>query len=855
MATSVNNKSNIRQNAKEFYKNRENIARKWLDQYGNVTQDNVYQQNRTCLSEIFNMLDVVMENCIDEFRHSHTMLAIEAGEKATTYTFQGDDGQDVCFIIPTTFALRVRALRAIGYPISDELLYETRILRNETTHGNQTVVLQHIKLGYDETMKAMLSMGDTLILLDMLDPSLRAPTYEMMRVREGDMLRNGAYIIGPLIGEGGMSRVYKASQKRTGLELAIKEMKPGKYSEEMLRREGDILLHLHHNQIPQVHDTFFENDTYYIVMDFVEGNTLNRFLKENELGDEARAEIVKGLLDVLNYLHGSNVDLVFSDLSPENIIVDSSAKPHLIDFGTAVRLNEKQNLSAGTLGYAAPEVLSGGALDERTDIYSFGYVLRFLYTGLSPQEEKEKPTEELVSDSSIVGVINKCTEVNPEMRYGTVKELTEAMYPGGLSKDSYVSRKVFRGVIAAAGILLCGALIWAGVSRRRVQKDMEVLEKQAQEAGETIQTAQKLQKERQGVDVKTYGYISMEGAGVNADEVIIWHDENLEKAIRENTLITKGDICYGDIWDCRRFVLTNYEIEDISDLSKLVNLVGLDLSGNNITDISPLEHLTELEELFLMGNKIKDILPLSKLENLKALDLSYNRIMDISPLSKLEKMEALDLSYNRIMDISPLKNLTGLEKLSLVNTQIKDIYPLNDLKEIKSIALSDNQIKDISPLENLERLEVILLDKNQIQDISPLENLTGLKFIGLSDNQIKDISPLENLGILKTIVLARNQIQDISPLEKLTSLVYIELSDNQIKDISPLGALTNLKYLQLDTNQIKDISPIGKLDKLEYLTLDDNPLEDSPLLSNLQELGVLKTTEEPIPDITINDLM
>lgn len=841
MATSGRRISTIRQEAKDFYRNQENIARKWLDQYGSVTRDNIYQQNRACLSEIFNMLDIVMENCIDEFRHTHTMLAIEGGEKATAYTFQGDDGQDVRFIIPTTFALRVRALRAIGYAISDELLYDTRLLRNETTHGNQTVVLQHIELGYDETMKAMRSMGDTLILLHMLAPTLREPTYEIMRVREGDTLRNGAYIIGPLIGEGGMSRVYKASQKRTGLKLAIKEMKPGSYSEEMLRREGDMLMHLHHSQIPQVHDTFFENGTYYIVMDFVEGITLNLFLKEHELSNISRKEIAKGLLEVLNYLHGSDVNLVFSDLSPENVIIDASEKPHLIDFGTAVRLNEKQNLSVGTLGYAAPEVLSGSTLDERTDIYSFGYILRFLYTGLSPHEEKEKPTEELVSDSLVARVINKCTEINPEMRYGTVTELTEALYPEGLPKDSYVSRKAFRGVVAAAGIFICCTLIWSGISSQRAQKDMEVLEKQSQK---TIQGYQETLADYEGRN-----FITMEEAGIDPKETIVWHDRNLEKAIREETGIAKRDICYGDLWNYERFDhLSGRAIEDLSDLSKLVNLTSLELSDNSITDLTPLEKLQGLSYLNLTNNRIEDMSPLKGLENLRVLYLDKNQLKSIYLSDGWNSLETLELGENPLGSIILGGNLDKLQRLILSKTKLQEVQIEGKLPSLTELDLQDNQLETFDMLRGIPSLEILRGSRNPIKDFKALSELKSIKELYLNKCGIDHLQWTESLRALNTLSLADNSIEDLEPILSVTSLETLTLDQNRLPEnaCELLSALRNLETLNLEKCALSSINGLESLKNLRVLDISGNLIEDLSPLSGLTGLIYLDAAENQI---------
>ena len=186
---------NYRDEAKLYYRSKKNIEAKWLDQYGNMSRDNDYQRNRACMGEVFNMLDVVMDICIENFRKTHTITTVDMVGRMPIYTFALEDsdpakastGKDsISFSMPTTFARRVRTLRSIGYPISDELLYDTRLLRNETFHGNQTIVLRHLELGYDETMKAF---GTVDILINNAGKLSTTPV-QQMTIDEWDQVFN-----------------------------------------------------------------------------------------------------------------------------------------------------------------------------------------------------------------------------------------------------------------------------------------------------------------------------------------------------------------------------------------------------------------------------------------------------------------------------------------------------------------------------------------------------------------------------------------------------------------------------------------------------------------------------------------
>ena len=227
----------FREEAKKRYRQKKNIETIWLDQYGNVTGENDYQRNRICLLEVFNMLDIVMEICIEDFRHSHTILSIDFDGNTPVYTFALTSEDTVTFSMPGSFARRVKVLRMIGYDLSDELFFDTRFLRNETAHGNQTIILENKGMSYEETMKAMRAMGQALVELGMLPRELLTPAFEMLRIREGDSLLGGTYVVREFLGEGGMSRVFAALHRRSGRVFAVKEMKPGVLSGERFVQE------------------------------------------------------------------------------------------------------------------------------------------------------------------------------------------------------------------------------------------------------------------------------------------------------------------------------------------------------------------------------------------------------------------------------------------------------------------------------------------------------------------------------------------------------------------------------------------------------------------------------------------
>ena len=773
----------FREEAKIRYRDPKNIEAKWLDQYGNINREDDYQRNRTCLTEVFNMLDVVMENCIDDFRHSHVMLSADPlGPHTFLYSFEGDNANTITFRSPSTFAGRAAALRNIGYTISDDLFYETRLLRNETTHGNQTIILQHMQLSYADTIKAMLSMADTLIELGMLDPKLRIPPFERLRIHEGETLGGGTYTIGALLGEGGMSRVYKATQIRVGRELAVKELKPDTYSDELIGQECALLMKLHHEQIPQIHDVFYENATWYIVMSIVDGETLDRAVKKTlsslsadkgtePLTEADRLSIGRTILNILEYLHGPEVNIVYVDLSPDNIMLDREKKPHLIDFGISSQMEARQFLPAATLGYSAPEVFSREVLDQRADIYSFGYLLRFLYTGLSPLERAETPTSDLIPDERIAAVINRCTARNAEERFADIAELKAALFPE--LRSTKPNRK---GILITSAIAAAACVIGFGLWNNSLMN---------QEAEQTVVEAPAVPSAP-----------SFEESGLE-DHVMEWNDENLESAMREITDIPDSDLMLRDVWGLQELSLSEKNISDISALSELTNLTNLDLSHNPLEngDLSPLAGLTGLIKLDLYNCGITDLSPLAGLNRLNSLYLGQNNITDLTPLAGVSNLTFLDLQLNPVHNtaasLDTLSTLTGLVWLDLNGCGTSDLSFIKNLSSLQNVVLSGNEINDITSLEDLTGLLYLDLKGNEIDTLSPVSELTALTYLDVSNNQLSgDLHALENMTSLNTLDLHKNNISDISALKGLTSLRYLNLEDNAITDYSVLDQLT-----------------------------------------------------------------
>jgi len=248
-------------------------------------------------------------------------------------------------------------------------------------------------------------------------------------------LLDGKYKILSEIGRGGMSVVYMAINEKANKTWAVKEVRREgvndfKSVKQGLIAEAEMLKKLHHKFLPSIIDIIDMQDSFIIIMDYIEGISLKDRLKE--YGAQPQDRVVQWsmeLCDVLGYLHSRTPAIIYRDMKPSNVMLRPDWHITLIDFGTAKEFKEfnvKDTISLGTIGYAAPEQF-GGKSDARTDIYCLGATMYHLVTGNDPSAPscEIRPIREInpALSSGLEKIIQKCTQRNPENRYQSCAEL------------------------------------------------------------------------------------------------------------------------------------------------------------------------------------------------------------------------------------------------------------------------------------------------------------------------------------------------------------------------------------------------------------------------------------------------
>ncbi len=265
----------------------------------------------------------------------------------------------------------------------------------------------------------------------------------------GKRLAQGSYEILSVLGTGGMATVYRARQRSMDREVAIKVI-AGQIAANpdfitRFKREASVISKLEHPHILPVYDFGDEDGIVYLVMRLVDGGALDTRLRIGALPMAQASRMFTQIASALTYSHLRGI--VHRDLKPNNILLDKTDNPYLMDFGIAKVIESDTHLTAtgtimGTPAYMAPEQWRAEDLDSRTDIYALGIMLYQMLTGTLPfkgdtpyalmyQHMDSTPPSPLVLrpnlPRSINAVLDKALAKRKEDRYSSADEFAAAV--------------------------------------------------------------------------------------------------------------------------------------------------------------------------------------------------------------------------------------------------------------------------------------------------------------------------------------------------------------------------------------------------------------------------------------------
>jgi serine/threonine protein kinase len=279
----------------------------------------------------------------------------------------------------------------------------------------------------------------------------------------------GSYIVEEPVGRGGMGVVYRGRHEKLHRTVAIKSINPrGAHDLRRMRhrfeREAYVQAQLDHPGVVKIYDYIVSEQTYFIVMEYVEGRSLAKLISDHPsgIGVDRALNLFEQILEAISYAHtftyrdeggATHKGIVHRDLKPPNIMVTPDDRIKVTDFGivklVGAEATDTSKIAYGSPRYVSPEQAGGEHLDQRSDIYSLGVILYEILTGETPfggrSDEKEswarseiliahrekppRPPSELSAslDPAVEKVVLRALEKKPERRFATADEFLRAL--------------------------------------------------------------------------------------------------------------------------------------------------------------------------------------------------------------------------------------------------------------------------------------------------------------------------------------------------------------------------------------------------------------------------------------------
>ena len=257
----------------------------------------------------------------------------------------------------------------------------------------------------------------------------------------------GRYRVEQVLGFGGMGVVYRARDLKLGQEIALKRIRPDRFSperRETLRREIILARKVTHENVCRVYDLVEIGGEEFVSMEYLPGRTLKDIEQKEKILPLGRGlAIAKGICNGLAAAH--RIGVLHRDLKPENVMVGDDGKPRLMDFGIAVETGgyvPHGETIPGTPQFLAPELLQGESPSVRTDVYAMGVLLYEMFTGRVPFDDDNtarlvrrivRETPPLVGTlrpdlpPELAGILDRAIAKDPEARFTDAAALADSI--------------------------------------------------------------------------------------------------------------------------------------------------------------------------------------------------------------------------------------------------------------------------------------------------------------------------------------------------------------------------------------------------------------------------------------------
>lgn len=525
------------------------------------------------------------------------------------------------------------------------------------------------------------------------------------------------YMVGKVIGEGGFGITYIGFDLDIELPVAIKEYFPAELAtrdtlqgntvnifsgeardlyrdglEKYLREARNLTMFSDLPGIVTVKDFFYENETAYIIMEFINGITLKQHLtkvggrmKQNEV-----IKMMKPVLESMNRIH--EVGIIHRDISPDNIMITRNNQIKLTDFGAARVFDTEDNKSITVVlkrGYAPEEQYRAkGNQGPWTDVYALCATIYKMITGVTPQEALERIIEDNVEplskyDSSIWPeteyAVMKGLSLRAQERFQTVNELVDALYYSVLETDEngnqhLVSTKDVNAVVQPTPqpvvkeedafdvkpIVVSIGKTADTYAQPEVQSMPQPIQPESKPVQQPEQPKPQPQKAAPPVNAKPQVTPQPEQ---NVAPRPIPKPVPTPSQVQREAEDRKGGFFKSTFKKLVKLQLGKVRFED--------TVTDLNVEHMDIGNIAILKDCLQLQKLVLSNNMLDDLSPISDCLQLEYLALRNTLVSDLSTLSGLENLRYLDLWGTRITDLHDIYSLKNLTYLCVKNTEIR----------------------------------------------------------------------------------------------------------------------------------------------------------------------------------------
>lgn len=660
-----------------------------------------------------------------------------------------------------------------------------------------------------------------------------------------------------------MGEVYKAHDSILAIDVAIKIL-PSSLAElgaARLQREAIALAKLKHQNIARVIDfANTEDGSPYMVMEYLEGQTLDKLIKQEEkLSLQTVINIFKQICLGMEYAHSQGI--IHRDLKPSNIIVlnQDSKEPlvKILDFGVAKVASENQRLTAtdvivGSPLYMSPEQALGETDKPATDIYSLGCLMFEVLTGVPPikgptaldtlsmHRNSAPPLISEISSSydfpvRLIELVDRCLRKDPTQRPQSALEIDEELdqlwnpiKSDSISQTEKTNNKEKKSPLKIAvifsivsGIIVCSGIM---ISLWNTKPNKPVIKPEIEKPEQKISDSKLFEPEQKfKLKDKT---VSSAAPLKDADlkEIQNWDIDTLSTT---NSKLSGSGLEFISDKNMKEIKLIKSLFRDENSylLPKFKSLATLHLESNYLSDnsIESVAQCDSLETVFLYSELLTDksLQYLSKLKDLKLLTIHS------------EKITSDGLSY-----LQHSNHLAGL-KLERMNCKSSLGENLANIKSLRKLALKNLQNLNYDCLKGIEKskidsiaLEEMKLDKNSIDAVLGCPSLYSIQFNNctLAENALENAKNFKNLKILEFLnmnSISYQQMKDICKTQVFSLNFKDSALDNEkailLESMKPLTTLS-ISGCKISNKTISEIKRRFKMSfQKDLLILENAP--------------------------------